>query len=45
MILNMKIDAKDRVWLLWCSSLRAEETEPKKKKKIEESVQQSTIID
>jgi hypothetical protein len=24
MILNLKIDTKDRVWLLWCSSLRSE---------------------
>ena len=24
MILNLKIDSKDRIWLLWCSSLRIE---------------------
>ncbi len=24
MILNLKVDPDDRVWLLWCSSLRAE---------------------
>lgn len=24
MILNLKIDPQDRVWLLWCSSLRSD---------------------
>ena len=26
MILNLKIDANEKVWLLWCSSLRTEDS-------------------
>ena len=26
MVLNLKIDSNENVWLLWCSSLRTEES-------------------